>query len=79
MNEKPVKVYTYRRVSTELQIDGYSLSAQDEMLKAYADMHGYQIVGEYSDEGKSGKNMAGRQSLERCLMIFVQKRMVSDM
>lgn len=35
MNEKPVKVYTYRRVSTELQIDGYSLSAQDEMLKAY--------------------------------------------
>ena len=67
MNEKPVKVYTYRRVSTELQIDGYSLSAQDEMLKAYADMHGYQIVGEYSDEGKSGKNMAGRPEFRKML------------
>ena len=67
MNEKPVKVYTYRRVSTELQIDGYSLSAQDEMLKAYADMHGYQIVGQYSDEGKSGKNMAGRPEFRKML------------
>lgn len=80
MNEKPVKVYTYRRVSTELQIDGYSLSAQDEMLKAYADMHGYQIVGEYSDEGKSGKNMAGRPEFRKMLDdIQFKKMMVSDM
>lgn len=57
MNEKPIKVYTYRRVSTELQIDGYSLSAQDEMLQAYADMHGYQIIRQYSDEGKSGNSI----------------------
>ena len=67
MNRKPIKVYTYRRVSTELQIDGYSLSAQDEMLQAYADMHGYQIVGQYSDEGKSGKNMAGRPEFRKML------------
>lgn len=67
MSEKAIKVYTYRRVSTELQIDGYSLSAQDEMLKAYADMHGYQIVGSYSDEGKSGKNITARTEFRRML------------
>ena len=48
-----VKVYTYSRVSTALQIDGYSLDAQKARMKAYADFNNYEIVGEYQDAGKS--------------------------
>ncbi len=30
MNEKRTRVYTYTRVSTAMQIDGYSLDAQKQ-------------------------------------------------
>ncbi len=43
------KVYIYTRVSTTMQIDGYSLDAQKARMKAYADFNDYQIVGEYED------------------------------
>ena len=43
-----------------MQVDGYSLDAQKEKLKKYAAYEEMQIVGEYSDEGHSGKNIAGR-------------------
>lgn len=59
MNEK-INVYTYTRVSTAMQIDGYSLDAQKNRMKAYADFNGYEIVGEYEDAGKSGKSIEGR-------------------
>lgn len=54
------KVYTYTRVSTAMQIDGYSLDAQKSRMKAFADYNGYEIVGEYEDAGKSGKSIEGR-------------------
>lgn len=54
------KVYTYTRVSTAMQIDGYSLDAQKARMKAFADYNGYEIVGEYKDAGKSGKSIEGR-------------------
>ena len=59
MKEK-IKVYTYTRVSTAMQIDGYSLEAQKNRMKAYADFNDYEIVGEYEDAGKSGKSIEGR-------------------
>ena len=46
MKEEKIKVYTYTRVSTAMQIDGYSLDAQKARMKAYADFKDYQIVGE---------------------------------
>ena len=55
--ERTIKVYTYTRVSTAMQIDGYSLEAQRARLKAYADFNGFEIVGEYEDAGKSGKSI----------------------
>ncbi|MGN1305544.1 MAG: recombinase family protein [Oscillospiraceae bacterium] len=55
-----MKVYTYTRVSTAMQIDGYSLDAQKSRMKAFADYNGYEIVGEYEDAGKSGKSIEGR-------------------
>lgn len=54
------KVYTYTRVSTAMQVDGYSLDAQKSRMKAFADYNGYEIVGEYEDAGKSGKSIEGR-------------------
>ena len=62
MSQEKTKVYIYTRVSTTMQIDGYSLDAQKARMKAYADFNDYQIVGEYEDAGKSGKSIEGRAS-----------------
>lgn len=67
MARKKLRCYIYTRVSTELQIDGYSLEAQKERLKREAKHRGMQIVGEYSDEGKSGKNIAGRPEFKQMM------------
>lgn len=62
MSQEKTKVYIYTRVSTAMQIDGYSPDAQKARMKAYADFNDYQIVGEYEDTGKSGKSIEGRAS-----------------
>ena len=67
MSQKKTKVYIYTRVSTTMQIDGYSLDAQKARMKAYADFNDYQIVGEYEDAGKSGKSIEGRASFCRMM------------
>ena len=67
MSQEKTKVYTYTRVSTAMQIDGYSLDAQKARMKAYADFNDYQIVGEYEDAGKSGKSIEGRASFCRMM------------
>ena len=60
MQREKERVYTYTRVSTAMQIDGYSLEAQKARMKAFAEFNNYQIVGEYEDAGKSGKSIEGR-------------------
>ncbi len=60
MSKENIKVYTYTRVSTAMQIDGFSLDAQKSRMKAFADYNGYEIVNEYEDAGKSGKSIEGR-------------------
>ena len=50
-----------------MQVDGYSLEAQKERLRSEAKHRGMKIVGEYSDEGKSGKNITGRPEFKRML------------
>ena len=67
MSQEKTKVYTYTRVSTAMQIDGYSLDAQKARMKAYADFNNCQIVGEYEDAGKSGKSIEGRASFCRMM------------
>lgn len=67
MARKKLRCYIYTRVSTELQIDGYSLEAQKERLRREAKHRGMQVVGEYSDEGKSGKNIAGRPEFKQMM------------
>ncbi len=60
MKVEKTKVYTYTRVSTAMQIDGFSLDAQKARMKAFADFNGYEIIREYEDAGKSGKSIEGR-------------------
>ena len=48
--KKRTKCYIYTRVSTAIQVDGYSLDAQREKLRKYAEYEDMTIAGEYSDE-----------------------------
>lgn len=54
------KCYIYTRVSTAAQTEGYSLEAQQERLRLYAEYKNLEIAGEYCDAGKSGKSILGR-------------------
>ena len=65
--KKQQKCYIYTRVSTSMQVDGYSLDAQKDKLKKYADYQEMSIVGEYSDEGKSGKSVESRPQFKQML------------
>ena len=49
MSKEKIKVYLYTRVSTTMQIDGYSLDAQKTKTKAFCDYNEYEIAGEYED------------------------------
>lgn len=64
------RCYIYTRVSTEMQVDGYSLEAQEDYLRREAEHRGYQVVKVFSDKGKSGKNTADREEFNemiRCI------------
>ena len=67
MKKARTKCYIYTRVSTAIQVDGYSLDAQREKLRKYADYEDMVIAGEYSDEGFSGKNIQGRHEFQQML------------
>lgn len=62
-----IKVYIYTRVSTSMQVEGFSLDAQNEKLTKYADYMNYEIVGSYQDAGKSGKSIEGRIEFQRMM------------
>lgn len=50
-----------------MQVDGYSLDAQRDKLRKYAEYEDMVVAGEYSDEGFSGKNIQGRHEFQRML------------
>ena len=64
---KDKKCYLYMRVSTEMQVDGYSLDAQKASLVKYAKFQKMEIAGEYCDAGRSGKSIGGRPEFMRML------------
>lgn len=57
----PIPAAQYVRMSTEHQ--QYSTSNQEDAIREYAVTRGYDIIQTYADEGKSGLNVAGRESL----------------
>jgi site-specific DNA recombinase len=50
------KAALYVRVSSEEQIEGYSLDAQLEAMRGYCHSKGYEVTGEYIEGGYTGKN-----------------------
>ena len=77
MDAMKTRCYIYTRVSTANQVDGYSLDAQRERILAYAKYQEMEVVGEYSDEGRSGKNILNRPDFQRMLDNIMNKREVS--
>lgn len=61
------KCVIYIRVSTDMQINGYSLEAQKNVLRRYAEREGMEIVYIYEDAGKSGKNIEGRPAFQEMI------------
>ncbi len=67
MNQAKKHCYLYTRVSTQMQVDGYSLDAQQDRLKREAAHRSMQVVATFSDEGKSGKNTTGRPQFQEMM------------
>ena len=57
----------YLRVSTEEQVDNYSLETQEDICRREASRRGYTIVEIFREEGKSAKTIAGRPTLLQML------------
>lgn len=64
-NEQPIRAAQYVRMSTDHQ--KYSTENQADAIAAYAARRGFEIVRTYADEGRSGLNLAGRDSLQRLI------------
>ena len=53
----------YLRVSTEEQVDNFSLGSQEEICRKEAEKRGYEIIEIFKEEGRSAKNISGRPVL----------------
>jgi DNA invertase Pin-like site-specific DNA recombinase len=67
-----IRAAAYVRMSTEHQ--QYSTSNQMDVIREYAARRNMEIVTIYSDEGKSGLNIQGRESLARMIADVQNKR-----
>jgi DNA invertase Pin-like site-specific DNA recombinase len=68
----PVRAAQYVRMSTEHQ--QYSPENQLNVVRQYAASHNMEIVQEYSDHGRSGLNIAGRERLNQLMSDVESKR-----
>lgn len=68
-----MKVGLYARVSTEQQIDNYSIDFQKERIKAYCASKGWNNITEYIDGGFSGSNLI-RPSLQQLIADIKKKK-----
>lgn len=59
-----MRAAAYIRVSTEEQVEGFSLAAQSRAIRAYCELQGWQLVGEYVDEGLSASKESSAQRPE---------------
>jgi DNA invertase Pin-like site-specific DNA recombinase len=52
---RPLRAALYERVSSEDQVQGYSLDAQDRAGRLYCEAQGWEVVRVFRDEGKSAR------------------------
>jgi DNA invertase Pin-like site-specific DNA recombinase len=60
-NKDMVKAVIYTRVSTDEQVDNFSLGFQEDECIRYAERMNYDIVQVFKEEGASAKNFSGRK------------------
>lgn len=89
MNEmKKKRIGAYIRVSTERQVEGYSIDGQITQIEQYCQFNGYELVDIYADRGISGKSM-NRPELQRmlndakngkldCVMVYKTNRLARN-
>ncbi|MBZ0317853.1 MAG: recombinase family protein [Anaerolineae bacterium] len=63
IKENGKKAVIYLRVSTEEQVDNFSLDTQEEICRKEADKRGYEIIEVFREEGRSAKSIVGRPVL----------------
>lgn len=61
------KAIAYLRVSTEEQVDNYSLETQEEICRKEAEKRDLHLVRVFKEEGKSAKDISGRPTLLQLL------------
>lgn len=66
MEKQPVQAACYVRVSTENQLENYSIEEQTQRLQAYCSAKGWSIYKIYTDGGYSGGNL-DRPALQEML------------
>ncbi len=66
----------YCRVSSEEQVEGYSISAQQRACKDYCTSHDWEVVAEYIDEGKSARvdDLAKRPAFQQMMQDALSHR-----
>lgn len=80
MGGKNIRAGLYARVSTDIQVEGYSIEAQKEFLESYAKSKEYTEFEYYVDGGYSGKDL-NRPAIQKliedvkdgkidCVMVF---------
>jgi DNA invertase Pin-like site-specific DNA recombinase len=62
---RKLRAAEYLRMSTEHQ--KYSMENQGDVIRAYAERHQMEIVQTYSDAGKSGLKIEGRDALRQLI------------
>ena len=62
----------YTRVSSSEQVDGQSLEVQRDKCREYANMHSYNIVGEFGGTYESAKSDKERKEFSRMLAFIKQ-------
>jgi site-specific DNA recombinase len=71
--ENGKKAIIYLRVSTEEQVDNFSLDTQEDICRKEAQKRGYEIIDIFKEEGRSAKNISGRPILIN-LLEYCRKR-----
>ena len=61
------KAVIYLRVSTEEQVDNYSLETQEDICRKEAQRKGLEVIEAFREEGRSAKNISGRPALIQML------------
>ena len=70
MSKKKQKCYIYMRVSTAMQVEGYSLEAQKERLNKFADFQNLEVVREYCMQVNLVRILQEDLNLHRCFKML---------